>query len=73
MSENIRVLNTGPNVLLIDRAGHSLAGGETAEAPSDDPETARHLSAGRLVRVEDPRPTRKKKTTTTPSESGDNK
>jgi hypothetical protein len=68
MSENIRVLNTGPNVLLIDSAGHSIAGGESATVSVEDPETARHLDAGRLIRLETPRKTTTKKT----SESGDN-
>ncbi|QKY79779.1 hypothetical protein SEA_BUMBLE_13 [Arthrobacter phage Bumble] len=71
MSEKFRVLNTGPNVLQIDRAGHSLAGGETAEVSPEDPDTARHLAAGRLIRLEDPAD-RKTKTPKT-SESGDNK
>lgn len=74
MSEKFRVLNTGPNVLQIDRAGHSLAGGETAEVSPEDPDTARHLAAGRLIRLEDPAPTPDRKTKTTKtSESGDNK
>ncbi len=54
MSENIRVLNTGPNVLMIDSVGHSLGPGEIREVSPEDPETARHLEAGRLARVEEP-------------------
>lgn len=72
MSENIRVLNTGPTVLQIDRAGHRIAGGESAEVSPEDPEAARHLAAGRLVQLQDPAPVRKSPKSP-PSESGETK
>jgi hypothetical protein len=72
MSENIRVLNAGPNVLQIDRAGHLIAGGEIADVSPEDPETARHLAAGRLVEVQEPVRAPAAKTTKT-SESGETK
>lgn len=67
MSKNIRVLNAGPNVLMIDSAGHSLEGSASATVDPEDSITARHLDAGRLVRVEEP------KTTKRTTESGDSK
>ncbi|WBF78981.1 hypothetical protein SEA_BOLT007_13 [Arthrobacter phage Bolt007] len=66
MSKNIRVLNAGPSVLMIDSAGHSLEGSASADVDPEDPIAARHLEAGRLIRLETP----KKKTT---PESGDSK
>lgn len=70
MSEKIRVLNAGPNVLMIDSVGRVLDPGAAGEVAPEDPETSRHLDAGRLIRLEDPTPPTKKTTPKT-SESGD--
>ncbi|QTF82110.1 hypothetical protein SEA_PRAIRIE_13 [Arthrobacter phage Prairie] len=68
MSKNIRVLNAGPSVLMIDSAGHSLEGSASAEVDPEDAVTARHLEAGRLIRIEEPKTSKR-----TTSESGDSK
>jgi len=77
MSDSILVHNPGPNSQVYTSNGKVLSVFKTAEAPADDPVTARLVAAGRLIVCSEPQTMVKaddrpcKETITMPADDGD--
>lgn len=70
MSKNTVVRNPGPDVLVVSSDGRRLAPGAELPLNDSDPVTLRHLTAGRLLRIETPEPA-PRRASTKPPKSGE--